>query len=379
MRRRDFLAMAALFGINTLASPTRSHARTPNKVIVIGAGAAGLTAGYRLKQRGIDFQILEASNTYGGRMKRNSQFADFPLPLGAEWLHVSPRVFKTIISNPAVNVVVPTIGYNRNDGYGFWDGNALRLSNLGGDTDRKFVNFSWLGFFERYIVPDVVGKIRFRDPVIAIDTTGPKALVQTQSGNTFTADEVIVTVPLKMLQKRQISFTPRLPRRKANAIDKAKVWDGFKAFLEFETSFYPAYTEVKVTPETAGQLGFYDASYGQNTRRHILGVFSVGSAAKQYLGLSETAVARKIIGQLDEIFDGAAKSRFRKIVTQDWSNERFIGAAYLQDHEDWKRVRELGSSVGSNLHFAGEAYTDGEDWGGVHAAALAAKKVVDRM
>ncbi|SLN61266.1 protoporphyrinogen oxidase [Roseovarius albus] len=379
MERRDFLAMAALLGFSTLATPNVLQASTSRRVIVIGAGAAGLTAGYCLRQRGMDFQILEASNTFGGRMKRNLGFADFPLPMGAEWLHVSPRIFKQIVGNRAVNVALPTVGYKRDDSFAHWDGNVLKRSRMGGETDRKFVNSSWLDFFEQYIFPAISDRIQFQNPVTVIDTSGARAFVQTRSGETFTADDIIVTAPLKMLQERRISFVPPLPRSKSNAINRAKVWDGYKAFLEFNASFYPAYTEVKVTPKSAGQLGFYDAAYGQNTQRHILGVFAVGSAAKPYLGLPEAATARKILGRLDEIFDRAATPKFRKIVTQDWSNEPFIGGAYLQDHENWKRVRQLGNPVGPHLHFAGEAYTDGEDWGSVHAAALAAKKVVDRM
>ena len=48
------------------------------KVIIIGAGAGGLSAGYLLQQQGIDFEILEASASYGGRMRINTDFADFP-------------------------------------------------------------------------------------------------------------------------------------------------------------------------------------------------------------------------------------------------------------------------------------------------------------
>jgi monoamine oxidase len=40
-----------------------------------------------LNQRGIQVQILEALSVFGGRMKRVTDFADFPIPTGAEWLH----------------------------------------------------------------------------------------------------------------------------------------------------------------------------------------------------------------------------------------------------------------------------------------------------
>lgn len=105
----------------------------------------------------------------------------------------------------------------------------------------------------------------------------------------------------------------------------------------------------------------------------------MGRAARLYLGLSDAAASRDILRQLDEIFNGQATPHFRKIVTQNWSSEPFVGGAYVQDHEDWKRVRQLGQPVGAHLYFAGEAYTTGENWGAVHDAALAAKSVVDQL
>ena len=57
------------------------------KVLIIGAGAAGLYAGFLLKANGVDFRLLEAAERYGGRLGKLEGFADFPLDRGAEWLH----------------------------------------------------------------------------------------------------------------------------------------------------------------------------------------------------------------------------------------------------------------------------------------------------
>jgi monoamine oxidase len=379
MTRKEFLAMAGLLGLGTLTSAKALQAENLRNVLIIGAGAAGLTAGYRLQQRGINFQILEASTTYGGRMKRNLGFADFPLPLGAEWLHTAPRVFNDIVADSTLDVSVQTVGYKRDDVYAFWDGGNLTRENLGVQTDRKLVNSSWFDFFDQYIVPSVADRIQFQTLVTAIDTSQGRAVVQSRSGEEFTADVVLVTVPLKMLQERRIAFAPPLPQPKIDAIDAAVFWEGYKAFLEFEDPFYPAYTEIKVTPESAGQHSFYDAAYGQNTQHHVLGLFAVGLAARPYVGLSKTAVTRLILRQLDEMFDGQATPRFRKIIIQDWSSEPYVGGSYVQDHEDWERIRQLGRPVGPHLFFAGEAYTTGENWGAVHNAALAAKRVIDQL
>jgi monoamine oxidase len=58
------------------------------KVIIIGAGFAGLAAAYKLHQRKIDFVILEARNRIGGRVFSRTIDADEKLvvELGGEWV-----------------------------------------------------------------------------------------------------------------------------------------------------------------------------------------------------------------------------------------------------------------------------------------------------
>jgi len=58
------------------------------KICIVGAGVAGITAGHLLAEQGIDFDILEAHSTHGGRLKKLEGFADFPIDLGAEWIHI---------------------------------------------------------------------------------------------------------------------------------------------------------------------------------------------------------------------------------------------------------------------------------------------------
>jgi monoamine oxidase len=77
MSRRQFVAgSAAVAAVATLdaCTPRRPAVVSPRRdeggppVIIIGAGIAGLTAGYRLRQAGVPFRIIEAQNRVGGRM-----------------------------------------------------------------------------------------------------------------------------------------------------------------------------------------------------------------------------------------------------------------------------------------------------------------------
>lgn len=66
-------------------------------VVVIGAGASGLSAAYTLEYLGLPYTILEASSTIGGRVLEMADFVNVPLDLGAEWIHVMPRVLQDLL------------------------------------------------------------------------------------------------------------------------------------------------------------------------------------------------------------------------------------------------------------------------------------------
>ena len=83
MDRRRFIGLSTA----GLAAPTLVRAQSAPSVIVVGAGAAGLTAAYHLKRAGAEVTILEAAPEWGGRVARMARFADFPIDLGAEWIH----------------------------------------------------------------------------------------------------------------------------------------------------------------------------------------------------------------------------------------------------------------------------------------------------
>lgn len=61
--------------------------RSVDRVLVLGAGVAGLTAAWRLLQAGIEVEVLEARDRVGGRLWTSFAYGPFPVELGAEFIH----------------------------------------------------------------------------------------------------------------------------------------------------------------------------------------------------------------------------------------------------------------------------------------------------
>lgn len=96
--RRDFLMLAGTFlGASLLAGcDEASGEEVPggptspgggSKIIVIGAGIAGLAAASKLRQAGKDVVVLEARDRIGGRILTSERWGDAKVDLGASWIH----------------------------------------------------------------------------------------------------------------------------------------------------------------------------------------------------------------------------------------------------------------------------------------------------
>lgn len=391
MRRREFIKMCRLLGIS-LSLPSciieGSSISTPSNfsgfVLIIGAGAAGLAAGYLLNQNSVNFQILEASSTYGGRMKRTTTFADFPIPLGAEWLHVSENELTEILKTSLWENTIELQDYTGQEQVGYFDDGVLSFSPISTDfgndfSDKKFINSTWFDFFDEFVVPSLLPQISFNTQVVSIDYVGDKVVVTDHNGMRYEADKVIVTVPLKILQNEVISFSPPLSESKLDAIQEAPVWGGIKVFLQFNKIFYPTYLTFPDSETNTGQRAYFDAAYAQDTSLNVLGLFAVGEQAKQYQSDSQGAQLEYILNELDQIFDYEASRTYVNHVVQNWDAEPFIQSAYLADTAPSIISNALSTTIENKLYFAGESYTQEDDWGGVHNATESARRVVEEI
>lgn len=83
MTRRDFTLMLK----SILAGTALAQGQIKRRIMVIGAGLAGLAAARQLKRLGHEVIVLEGRERIGGRIHTSTQWSDLPLDVGATWIH----------------------------------------------------------------------------------------------------------------------------------------------------------------------------------------------------------------------------------------------------------------------------------------------------
>lgn len=249
------------------------------KVIIIGAGISGLSAGKYLQDNGYQPTILEAQDKVGGRIKTDRSLG-VPFDEGASWIHnprgnpITPiaqqsgaetymtddfkvkvydidgnaypdqqltkaeRQFNQILNsfdgnqkNSFADVFYNDYPQYKNDRLWTYMLSAFLEFDTGGDIKE----LSSSGFYddETFAGKDVIITngydhitdklaqgldIKLNTRVNAINYKGQKIEIATNNG-TYQADKVLVTVPLGVLKKGVIDFIPALPEKTQQAID----------------------------------------------------------------------------------------------------------------------------------------------------------------
>jgi polyamine oxidase len=126
-------------------------------------------------------------------------------------------------------------------------------------------------------------KIKLSTEVTEIDHSGPRIKVKTSSGRSFTANQVVVTVPLTIL--RTLTFNPPLPGAKQTAMDRIGVGILDKLYLEFDRCFWNPGADwlVRVDSEWTYTMNCLK----HNTGKPILLLFTHGAQSKRLSELSD--------------------------------------------------------------------------------------------
>ena len=415
MDRRHFIKQSTLLSIGGLLIPSTflSTCRKENLFedinydgkVIIGAGAAGLYAAYILKSKGINFQILEASSKYGGRLGKLTGFANFPIDTGAQWLHGKNSILGDLITksnttitlddsetkywfnNQLVNSLpkntdifegdnLPDISYKDyalqkglGNEYKYIVENiagdqgaaASRLSVFGnnqdeenwisGDGDFKFQE-TFFDLFDKQIASEVKDKILLNTIVSKIDYSQSEIIITASNNRLFNADKVIITVPIPILKSGDIEFIPALQNEKTNAFSKIGMDAGMKVFLKFSNKFFDQNI-------IGGAIcaAYADDSIGKAQSDNILLAFIMGDQAAYLTALAnDTAITNALLQELDLMYNGQATTSFIASHVENWTTNPFVKGAYSYSTVGMGDARKIATqAISKKLYFAGEA------------------------
>ncbi|MCS6980063.1 MAG: FAD-dependent oxidoreductase [Flavobacteriales bacterium] len=422
--RRQFIRLVTGATAGLVVGPGCSKSRWPGpnafngRILIVGAGSAGLYAGYLLQAYGIDFEILEAQARHGGRLLKLEGFATTPLDLGAAWLHgrhnlaadlvrkfqfplredtreptfwfqgqktpslpQSPYIFEgTNLPDisflefsqqkgllPDYQWIVEAIAAE----YGASAGNISVYQNAvegekwtAGEEDFVFQT-TYFDFIHQYIAIPVLSRIRYNTPITQIDYSGPGVVLKDANSKTYTGDVVLITIPISLLKAGAIEFYPPLPPDKVQAFSKIGMDPCIKFFLKFQNRFFDPYL---MGGAVCGN--YFDATWGREAAEAVLMGMVMGNQALflQDMG-SAQAMTEALLQELDSIYGGQASSSFVAAHFQNWTSEPYIRGGYSFGTVQMGNARALAaSSVDNKVFFAGEAMNRNGHHQTVHGA-----------
>jgi monoamine oxidase len=332
INRREFLRKSAVAAAGLSLARYSLVTGTPagKKIIIIGAGMAGLSAGYELTQLGHDVTILEARARPGGRVQTlREPFDDglhaeagaaripenhnltlkyvklFDLPLEPMY----PSHLSALRFDSGAMRQVPIEGFTEALGRNFGTelgGAPARWSKIKGGND----------LLPKAFAKRLAEKIQYESPVVQIDQD-QKAVrvtfVRKGVTQTIIADRAICALPFSLL--RQIEL-PNFPEKKRTAIKNVRYDSVSRVYLQTR----------KRSWEDKGLNGFgltkeaveiWQPTWNQPGQRGILMTYARPGEAEKIAALRGDERVNTILGQLGPMYAGL-RENFEKGTSKVW-------------------------------------------------------------
>jgi monoamine oxidase len=220
--------------------------------------------------------------------------------------------------------------------------------------------------------------VRTDMPVTRV-TRSTDGVVVHAGGAEFTAERVIVTVPLGVLKAGTITFEPALPDAVAGPIARLGMGVFNKIFLQFPERFW---NEESYVVRALGEAGehwhsWYDVSAVSGLPTLL--TFAAGPFGRHMQELPDEDVVADVVRALRALYGDAVGEPRAHWITH-WGPDAFSDGSYSHlavgsTHHDHDA---LAGPVDDVLHFAGEA-TWGEEPATVGAAFYSGRRAAERI
>lgn len=251
-------------------------------------------------------------------------------------------------------------------------GSIRELSTYWFDSDKSFGGGDRF-FAEGYqVLIDHLARgldLKTGQTVLAIDWSGTPVRVTTNAAE-FSADHVLVTLPLGVLKAGDVVFDPALPDGKQEAIDRLGMGVLNKCYLRFPRAFLPEDVDwIEYVPEAHGRWSQW-LSFMKAARQPVLLGFNAADEGRAMEGLTDAQIVGSAMETLRTIYGDKIPEPTGHQITR-WAGDPFARGSYsfnaLGSAPGMRKV--LARPLENRLFFAGEA-TSTAHFGTTHGAYL---------
>lgn len=227
----------------------------------------------------------------------------------------------------------------------------------------------------------------------ALGSSGKKATIHCEDGDTIVADKVVLTAPLGVMKKESIQFDPPLPDWKTGPIGRLGFGVLNKVILVFDKPFWDVERDMfglLRDPKTQDSMAQEDYSSGRGrfylfwnciktSGLPMLIALMAGDAAHQAETTSDGEIITEVTSQLRNVFkDVTVPDPLETIITR-WGQDKFAAGSYSFVGSDaLPGDYDLMAKPIGNLFFAGEA-TCGTHPATVHGAYLSGLRAASEV
>jgi monoamine oxidase len=389
--RRQFLGRSAIAVVGAGLNPASAWGAIvlsgpARKVLVLGAGMAGLVAGYELSKLGHDVTILEARTRPGGRVHTlREPFSDglyaeegaARIPDDHDLTHkyvkefalqlepFYPRRLSALRFDRGRREEVPIDGFTDAMGRNFGE-------ELGGNPERWHKIRGGSDLLPRAFAEKLAGKIQYGAPIVRIEQDANQArVVFLKDGRheTLAADNVLCTIPFSVLRNIEL---PALSARKQDIIKRVRYDAVSRVYLQTKNRFWED-KGLNGFAFTSGATEIWQPTWSQRGPRGILMTYARPGEAERITALKENERIATTLKQLDGIF-GGLRENFERGATKCWMDDEWSRGAWA-----FVGLSDLFTAVSreGRIHFAGEHLSPWFSWmqGALSSGLRAVKEI----
>lgn len=365
LRRSAIAVVAAGLNPNQLSGAVKAIIQQgpAKKVLILGAGMAGLVSAYELSRLGHDVTILEARTRPGGRVHTlREPFSDgLYAEAGAARIPDNHELTLKYVKEFALplepfypsSLSALRLDRGRREDVpieGFTDAMTQNFGQeLGGKPDRWHKIKGGTDLLPKAFAEKLTGKIRYDSPVVRIEQNANEARVVFLSAGrqqTLVADKVLCTIPFSVLRNLDL---PALSERKRDAIKAVKYDAVSRVYLQTRNRFWEE-KGLNGFAFTSGAIEIWQPTWSQPGARGILMTYARPGEAERITRLKENDRIATTLKQLDSIFVGL-RANFEHGTTKCWMEDEWSrGAWAFVGFNDFLTA----AAPEGRIHFAGE-------------------------